>query len=325
MRALAVLVALSACGDNIAGIEVADYGEARRTAECERLVRCGLFSTQDACERYLIPALDDETRAAIEAKKIAYSPSAAKLCLDAITEQSCDATAADARITPSACFGLFSGLVDDGAACAFDGECISGACDAPDCNIGECCLGACRPTITNAAVDEPCNRDHDCADGFCGADAHCHARLAAREMCTRDAECDFDLACVGATDLEPGRCRDLPVMGEACPYMRCAEIGATCVTGACVAVGLAGATCSGPADCSPYSECASSGTCAELPRLGEACTTGCSRDAWCDVENGRCSPLMPNGSPCGAGNQCESLYCEESSVFDACADLPVCI
>jgi hypothetical protein len=324
MRVLAVLVALTACGDDVAGIDLDDYGDARRTAECERLVRCGLFSTQDACERLLLPALDDDARAAIDAKKIAYSPAAAKECLSAISAQSCDATSTDVRTPLPACSDVATGLVKDGLACAFDSECISGSCSEPSCGINECCAGACLPTIRAAAVDGACHRDLDCADGFCGSDTRCHPRVAAREMCMRDEECDFDLACVGATDLEPGRCRDLPLIGEPCPYLRCAEIGATCVDGACAPHGLAGTACTTAADCSPFSECAPSGTCAELAQLGEPCTTACARDAWCDAAEGRCVALMPNGSPCEADDQCESLYCEEGPVFDACTERVIC-
>ncbi len=322
-RAVAVLVALTGCGDNITGIALDDYGEARRAAECERLTRCGLFSAQDACERFLLPALHRDTRAAIDDKKIAFDGAAAKTCLAALAAQSCDATTEDARTIPPACSRTTTGLVADGDGCAFDLECESGACNAPACPINECCSGICEPTIANAAIDDACNRDNDCTNGFCSVDNRCHARLAARDMCTRDEECDFDLACIGATELEPGRCRDLPLIGEQCPYMRCAEIGATCIAGTCVAVGVGGAACATAADCSPYGECNPAGMCAELPGLGQPCTLGCSRDAWCD--NGQCAALLPDTSPCSGGNQCESLYCNEGDVFDACAEPVTCI
>lgn len=322
-RAAVVFVALTACGDNITGLALDDYGDARRTAECERLTRCGLFSAEDACERSLLPALRRDMHAAIDAGKIAYDGVAAKSCLEAIAVQSCDATSADARITPPACARVFSGRVADGDTCAFDTECASGSCDAPDCRLEECCTGTCRPTIALAPLGAPCNRDADCVDGFCGADQRCHARVAARETCSRDEECEFDLACIGATDLDLGRCRDMPLVGEACPYMRCAEIGVACMEGNCAPVGLIGTSCTTAADCSPYGECAPSGQCSELPRLGAECTTSCSRDAWCDA--GTCAALLPNTEPCTAGNQCESLYCQEGTVFDACTDRITCI
>lgn len=323
MRVLLVFVGLTACGDNIAGVTIDDYADARRTADCERLTRCGLFSNFDACERFLSDRLDHDVRAAIDANKIAYDGSAAKACLAAVAEQSCDATSEDARALIPACERLFTGLVADGAECAFDLECASGACDAPACPIDECCPGTCLATITNAATDEGCHRDRDCTDGYCGTDALCHARGAARDMCTRDEECGFDLACIGATELQPGLCRDLPAIDEACPYMRCADIGAMCVAGTCKPVGLASAPCMTGADCSPYGECNASGECAELPTLGQACSVGCARDAWCD--NGQCAALLPNTTPCSAGNQCESLYCDEGDVFDACADRITCL
>jgi hypothetical protein len=322
MRALAVLAALTACGDNLEGIAIDDYSEARRTAECERLTRCGLFATVDACEDFPLTTLGQDVLRAVDEKKIAYDGAAAKQCIAAMAAQSCDVTSENARTVPTACGRVFAGRVDDGDTCAFDLECASNACDAPACPIGECCSGTCLPTV-DPDVDEACNRDTDC-DGFCGADKKCHALLAEREMCTRDEECDFDLACIGATELQPGRCRDLLPIGGACPYMRCAEIGAMCSAGICVATGLAGATCATSSDCSPYGACNASGRCEDRPQLGQPCTTGCTRDAWCDTAAGLCAPLMPNTSPCGAGNQCESLYCEEGPLFDACADLPVC-
>ena len=170
MRAVVVLVALAACGDNVAGIALEDYGEARRTAECEQLTRCGLFSSQEACERFVLPDIDHDILAAIEAKKIAFDGASAKTCLATIAARSCDSTSADARAITPACARTFTGLLDEGATCAFDGECASGACNAPDCSLNECCTGACEPTIIDAAVGEACNADRDCLDGFCGAD-----------------------------------------------------------------------------------------------------------------------------------------------------------
>ncbi len=325
MRPLVVLVALTACGDNAAGVTLDDYGDARRNAECERLTRCGLFSSVDACERFVLPAIDHDMRAALDANKLAYDGTAAKACLAAIAQQSCDATSEDARTPPAACTRVFTGRIDDGDPCAFDLECASGACEAPACPIDECCSGYCRATIANAAVGEACNRDIDCAAGFCGTDGVCHPRGAARDMCTRDEECGYDLACIGATDLQPGLCRDMPLLGEACPYMRCAEIGARCSSGSCVAVGLDGAPCTTAADCSPYGECDPNGACAELPTLGEPCTVRCVREAWCDTSTGLCAAPLPNTSPCSAGNQCESLFCEEGDLFDACAEQVTCI
>jgi hypothetical protein len=324
MRAVVVLVALTACGDNVSGIALEDYGEARRTAECTQLTRCGLFSNTEACERFVLPHIDRDVLAAIDAKKITYDGNAATSCLAALEARACDTTSADGRTSALVgCEKVFIGLVDDGASCAFDNECASGSCDEPACGLNECCSGTCFPTNVESPIDGDCNRDADCSTGFCGTDRRCHARVAVREMCSRYEECDHDLACIGATDLELGRCRDLPLIGEACPYMRCAEIGAWCSNGSCIPVGLAGTPCTSAMECSPYGECNTSGQCAELPVLGEACVLGCSRDAWCD--GNACMPLLPDGEPCGAGNQCESLFCEEGPVFDSCVEPETCI
>ncbi len=322
MRAAVVLVALFACGDNVPGIALDEFGEARRTAECERLTRCGLFSTQSACERYLVPALDRDVRSAVEAKKMSFDGAAAKQCLDAIAAMTCDATSEEARVVPLACRRALGGLLADNETCAFDAECISGSCDAPNCGRAECCTGSCQPTIVDAAPGETCARDEDCADGFCGLDLHCTPRAPEREMCTRDEECAYDLACIGATEFEPGRCRDLPLLGEACPYRRCAEIGASCINGTCVPVGLAGDPCTGPADCSFYSECAPDGFCAERPRLGETCTFECELGAWCD--DGRCVGPIEDGAPCVQDAQCSDRFCREGATFDYCDVLPTC-
>lgn len=322
MRVLVVFAALTACGDNITGLELDEYGAARKAAECERLTRCGLFSSLDACDRVLVAGLDPDMRAAVDARKVAYDELAAKTCLAAVARQSCDSTSAEARSPIPSCVAAFRGLVADGDSCAFDEECTSGSCDAPSCRVDQCCTGTCRSTIVNAPTDGSCHRDEDCADGFCGVDRTCHPRVAAREMCTRDAECDFDLACIGATELEPGRCRDLPPIAEACPYARCAEIGASCVEGVCRAFEV-GNACQTATDCSRFGECSPDGRCAELPVLGESCTFTCASGAWCDA--GLCVPPLEEGAPCIQDAQCGDRICRFGGAFEFCGFAPTCI
>jgi hypothetical protein len=161
------------------------------------------------------------------------------------------------------------------------------------------------------------------AETFCGGGT-CIPLAKRGEPCRVDANCDYGFACIGASDLEDGACRAMPLLGESCPYMRCAELGAMCNSAQlCVPLGLPGAPCITGADCSPLLECGADGRCADLPHLGEPCTFGCAGEAWCSQS--RCVAPEENTTPCTSDNQCASQYCQEGVVFDQCVDRPVCI
>ena len=325
--ALAASALLGACGDNLRGVVFDDYRDARVAAECTRLVRCGLFAEHATCTSYFRVLDDAPLRNAIENEHIVYDPAAALRCLDELALLGCDETARDVRVPPDACARAFVGTRAVGESCAFGGECASGSCDLPDCPVEACCYGSCLATRT-AALGDACTIDDDCVDGaFCGEARACIALAARGEACRKDAHCDFGLACIGASELQAGACRVLPPIGEPCPYLRCAELGATCdADRTCVALGLPGAPCATDRDCSPYARCdASAGACVDVPSLGMACAGPCAGEAWCDLEGStRCEAPQEATAPCLSDDQCASLYCAEGIVSKYCAERPIC-
>ncbi len=250
---LVILAALlSGCGDNIVGTPVVDFDAERDLARCERLVRCGLFAEAATCEGFFRLRPDVNLLSAIEAGVVGYDGVSASRCHAALAVMTCDSSARDARVPPLACTQIFSGSLATDASCAFDEECSSGSCDVPLC-AELCCTGTCRAARPEAELDEACELDLDCTGNtFCGKDLICHALVAEAGLCEADSECDYGLGCIGPTELMAGNCRAMPAIGESCPYMRCAEIGAVCSAAhVCVAVGLPGSPCASDAECSP--------------------------------------------------------------------------
>jgi hypothetical protein len=321
---LAVL-AVCACGDNVVGTPFSEFEAASDRARCERFVRCGLFTDNDACNGFFRKRPDIDLAAAVARGIVRYSGPAADECLAALAAQSCDTSSRDARTQPAACAEMFRGSVKTGDACALDEECASGVCALPTCNQA-CCTGTCHARRASA-IGDACELDVDCTgDAFCGGDKLCHALGAVGIDCERDNECDYGLACIGPSQLMPGNCRAQPRIGEPCLYLRCGELGATCTAGTCVALGLPGAPCTSAKDCSPFAVCdTSTGACATVPSLGEPCTVGCAGEAWCDASDTHlCSTPKPINSMCSSDDQCASLFCDEGPIFDACAQRAIC-
>lgn len=318
-----VATLLAACGDDAPAIDLqALHGETVRS-RCDRLVRCGLLASQETCLAYFRVPDEDDLHAAIEAGKIRYDGASALRCLDSLAALPCDETSREARAPIEACARMFRGRLEVGEACEFDLECASGSCDEAPCPADRCCAGTCLATRV-AAAGAPCTRDDECAlDAFCSSQRTCTPLAGRGQPCRLDAHCESGLACIGASELQDGACRALPLLGESCPYMRCAELGAMCNSASlCVPVGLPGAPCATDADCSLFTLCGPSNLCIDVPRLGEPCDFTCAGEAWCS--QGTCVAPLENTAPCTADNQCASLYCEEGVAFDQCADRPIC-
>jgi hypothetical protein len=324
MRWLVLLVFASACGDNIAAISFEDFASRKRAAECERQVRCGLFSTPEACMAYIYMLPDPSLAAAIADGRVRYDELAALNCLAAVSKISCDSGTREARIEPAACTEALAGTAADGDTCAFDTECMSRHCSQPDCDPATCCAGVCA-AFSPAKIDEACGFNGDCvSDAYCGVDHLCHALGNAGDTCYSDAQCGYALGCVTATN--PGLCVPLAAHGAPCPDGRCAALGDHCGPGSvCVADGRPGEACSTDSDCSPTAWCdPSTRMCAELPDVGMPCIHRCVGAAWCDPMRLVCQPRLPDGEPCSADNLCASNFCGEGPVFDPCAEPPVC-
>jgi hypothetical protein len=324
MRWLVVFGLLAACGDNIAAIPYDQYAAARRQADCDRLVRCGVFANAAACAAYSYPLPDDNLDAAIQAGRVQYNAVAAARCIDAITTMTCDAGTAEARLLPDSCDKIFTGTAASGAACAFDSECESRHCEQDACDPSMCCRGTCVGDGPSTAGG-PCRADPDCVEGTaCDLDHVCHALAKAGESCYRDAQCEYGLGCV--TQTNPGVCRPLASTGDACPFGRCAWIGDRCDPNAgCTPYGVAGDACAADSECSPAGFCdTSAGRCADLPDVGMPCMLRCAGEAWCDVTSHVCMARLEMNAPCSTDNQCVTGYCAEGAVYDFCNVRPVC-
>jgi hypothetical protein len=271
---------------------------------------------------------------ALAAHKLDYDGERAKQCVDATAKQSCDLTAHDSHVAPTACAQMFAGKVAGGDSCSIDAECASGTCELPaTCPEKGCCVGACRPAQAPGKAGDPCAKAHDCVDGLvCGSDKMCHVPAAVGMPCGSDRECGDGLGCIGASSLMPGACRALPHVGEPCPYLRCAEENLRCddtKTHTCVTLGLTGDPCPASIECSSGLECElATHLCRELPTLGMPCDSTCGGDSFCSFDSsgvmGTCVAPLANMSPCDGYNQCASFYCEQGPIFDSCKAPYVC-
>lgn len=324
-----VVVLFAGCGDNIPTVAFEDLESARREAECERLVRCGLFEDADTCTAYFRRGFDGDIQAAVRAGRVVYDADDAHTCHAAIATMSCDQTSADVRSILAYCDGVLRGTLAADAECAFDGECESGECDAASCVPDTCCFGGCLPSAASR-IGEPCDADGHCDDdAYCGTDDICHALASTGVPCTLDSNCEPGLACIGATDLQAGACRALPLLGESCPYLRCAEIGAMCSgTQICVPVGRTGEACTNDAECSEFRSCDPvTRRCTDTPQLGTPCSGRCTGESWCARDGssiGICAAPQEITAPCLSNDQCASLFCAEGEFFDTCAARAVC-
>jgi len=323
MQWIALIVLVSACGDNVPAIPFEGYAQARRHAECERQVRCGLFASLDACEAYTYLIPDHSLEAGIADDRVIYSEGAALRCTKALASITCDGGTMEARDEPQACAGVYRGTLATGSTCAFDAECASNRCMLSGCDPATCCAGMCVAQ-SSGAVGSACALDRDCdATAYCALDHTCHALGTAGASCFRDSQCGDGLGCVTTTN--PGTCRPLAATGAACPDGKCALVGDHCdaTKMTCVPDGLAGSSCSGDTDCSPTGYC-NAGSCADLPEAGMACTFRCAGDAWCDVTVNMCRDRKNDNTPCGTDNECITGYCAEGVAYDYCAERPVC-
>lgn len=292
MRRSLLLVFVAACGGSV---DIGDYNDGLVDADCDYLVRCGLFSTSESCKNTFGVLLVDNPsiEAAIDAGKLKYDGEAAADCFDALGSASCTRSANHI----DACDKIFAGTIADGGTCAFDEECVSQSCNVPDCTMA-CCTGTCVPERPVPAIGQPCT--FECVEGaYCGSDSTCQATLPKGAACDDQLACNEGLYCAGSSTTTAGTCTELPTTGEACTTA-CAAIGDRCSAGTCKPVGLLGETCASDSDCSFFYVCDDTMKCAEEPE----------------------DPRMPNGSACTSSTDCQSRYCGNDGL---CGDVPLCI
>ena len=321
MRWLA-LVLLFGCGDNSEGIRLADRNQLEVVARCKQLARCQLFADEATCVKFARDRTDGALAAAVAAGVVQFDPILEQLCLQDLASMSCDQTSRSFRTPSLNCQGVLVGTRSAGQDCRFDSECSTARCTEGLCEAYECCQGTCRAA---RSTQGPCLDNADCFDTeYCSREHICTPLEHELAPCISDAACDYGLACIGASSLEPGTCRKLPAIGHACPYGRCADVGAKCdATGMCVRLGLPGDRCSDETDCSPYAQCnQTSGMCEAIPVLGMACNGRCAGNAACF--QGTCVPPLENGTQCLGNNDCQSGLCAEGPIFYACTNAPTC-
>jgi len=311
MRRLAIIALLSGCST---GIDYDHFASALIDARCAYFVRCGVAASAAECRAFYerVAVENPSTNAAIDDGKVEYHEGVVQDCFDAYAALSCDQTL-QAGDELDVCNGVLTGTVTAGGTCAFNVECESKNCVVPTCGMA-CCTGTCAEPQVLPGRGEACTAL--CADGlFCDVDSTCKEPLAEGAACSAQP-CAYGLYCAGLTPTMAGRCTKLPHIGQPCTTA-CAEVGATCYGGSCVAFGLEDDACTADAQCSMFYEC-NSMQCTLLPTLAMPCRTTCYEAAYCDGTT--CVAQKENGLTCLRNDECESHLCQ----MGVCADAPLC-
>jgi hypothetical protein len=345
MRALVLVAALAGCGEDTGGgayVPIGMYNSAYKDAYCTHLVTCGVFTDHDSCMATSLTGpvfeITDDLVAAVLAGKVYYDGGRFASCVAAVAATTCDTTDADGRTPLTACANLFRGALAGGAACAFDGECISQTC-ARTCGELTCCLGTCSGDTPPVPMT-PKPIGQSCTPGGCVASAYCEpstqictALKATDATCASSSECAFGLGCVPGS---PTVCAPLPKLGQGCSLAAalCRDEGQYCdLTATCVPLGLPGDRCdpsSGRPEggCSTYYRCDSTTmTCVRLPAVGESCAVvfACagSAEAYCDTITNMCTASHAAGAMCrGQQGECAvGLFCDATQ---HCSAPPIC-
>jgi hypothetical protein len=336
---MVVFVMLAACGEDSSGgpyIPIQMFDSAFHDAQCKHAVACGEFPDQATCLKYSLTGTtgifsSPQIEAAVLAGKIYFDGARFASCVAFLAAETCDLTDADGRDPPpEICKRLFRGTVAAGGACAFDGECTSEVCNLA-CGQGTCCQGTCvgdtppAPEVLSS-IGQSCQVNGCVAKSFCNPSKICTALKTASMACTSPGECDYGLDCIGTPTTT---CRALPTLAQACPDGLCRDEGLHCTGGACLEVGLPGATCAVNSDCSPYFRCDAGVTnrCIAYPAVGESCaqTFQCADSAtvYCSQLSNMCTAVKAVGDACMNGIECGSGFCDLTTHL--CADDASCI
>lgn len=344
---LALALTTTACplfdddsGDGSGYVAVADMPAAYKEAYCAYLARCGLFPDQATCvgaSLAVVPTIDANLVAAVNAGRVRYHGSKVKECFDAVANDSCDTTDENGRARIPACGAYFTGTVAAGGECFVDQECVSQQCAGSDtgvsCTLGTC-IGDAPPSMAPIALGMPCSSNLSCVDGaYCPTDTNvCTPLLASGSPCTGGDECGYGLGCAGPSGMR--MCQPLPGVGEQCRFdLPCRDEGLNCDTSAttptCVQVGVVGGACTSSLQCSPYYRCdITAGTCAKGPSLGDPCASGSrcfDAGTYCDSATLTCAAVKADGMPCQSDLECESELCDFAATTPVCASPQVCL
>jgi hypothetical protein len=322
-----VVVGLGGCGSgerepvDTTPVTIETLDGASTDRLCTILVRCGVVDDMATCRGQEIGLhVNADLVAAVRAGKVIFRGDDARACLNGLLPSGCDESLLfSERGRSPACDTPIEGTVASGGACAFNEECLSGACSKATC-ADACCLGTCfGPPRRPARLGEACFPS-PCAEGFCDRTTDtCKALLSAGAACSTSEQCRIGLVCHGT-------CQTAPGPGEPCDISRgCRDLGLVCnaATRRCTAVGLTGDRCGGDEDCSPLYDCGSDRACALRPQRGQPCTTSCGDRSFCEPTTHVCAPPQAEGAPCMGGSACESGYCDFDT--NTCAARPICI
>jgi hypothetical protein len=308
MHKLLVLVAcVAACDDSIPIEELPDE---IRDAQCEFAVRCQLIEDAQTCRAVtgftgnvfetIIAGVDDGT--------IDYDADAARECVDAFADRSCEFPGFH---DSNPCDDVFDGTVAAGGACFVDEECAND--------------GNCRPTQTG------CDRDIACCPGTCEA---VPALVAIGGTCDATSSCVDTAYCKRPMGQPTGTCTALIAEGAACDEldacadpMFCDLLGGGSMT--CKRPAASGATCSRMhlvpcLDIRDYCD-ATALVCVRRVGVGESCSAGtpCVGYASCqamscvaDLEVG--AACMANGADCAGSLACVNGTCTAPPAGMAC-------
>ena len=298
--------------------------ELMRREDCESRVEAELVATDFA-----------HMDMAISTGRVLYDPSKLAECEEGIRDMACDVVAFS---FPQACVDVLKGNVEVDGECVISAECAGTAF----CGGTDSCPSTCTALL---GEDETCSGDSQCADGLRCIGRSCAPPSQVDEPCggTSGTVCALGLNCLGATDVEIGRCvtnADIQVgdMGDVCE-----PGGELCMDGlSCVFDGSAGFVCEGPVESGgschlglpgqcpvdefcDTSEITAEATCEALPQDGEACVLNglCAPGHACVQEGGNttCRLIQDNGGACGADAACRSGNC----VGGACMPPPACL
>ena len=317
-----VLIAVAACGssststiDGSTGDGTAPgtlapdhYVDALESAQCDYMVRCQIVEDRATCDaaeildnqqnKTLLHAIDDGT--------VTYDAVAAKACIDWLGMQSC--SFAGFHID-NPCTHIFKGTIANGGHCFIDQQCAGGgSCDQVDpiCDAKTtCCPGICNGSISESAIDGPCD------DGMhiCGVDAYCKANKCAALATTEGATCDSIDGCANPmycnAPTGTGTCKTPAASGATCvrgDVKPCVDSRDYCdASNKCVRGADPGQPCGGANNiqCIDYAKCIGN-TCVADRKLGESCTasTTAARCAGTLVCSGGTCQAPPGGMTC---------------------------
>jgi hypothetical protein len=318
--AFAFAVAVAACSDDPAPAldEPLAFLTQVRAAECDTMVRCRIFGSQEQCDVFrdlrlplpwgvtVVPDVDWID--ALAEGTAVYSPEDAAACLAAWRGDTCRRSAALDR-----CATAFRGIALGGATTSAREVCSAGFWEESVCS-NACCVGRCgrlvatpprpegTPCVAGAGVRR-CDANLTCVLGRC-------ARLTTGDVCGDDLDCPPDLVC-------EGRCRPRLAIGDTCGRQEaCGDLGAYCGTDQrCRRLPTIGERCDDGL-CAPGLACDLAGRCAGFGYEGGPCeafgVAVCGRGLHCDPFTATCAPQLPEGAGCTDSRDCSSGVCGDA-------------